>query len=633
MTDRFEHPAPAADQSIDTLVRQLEYLQPGAHLCPIYSRPAERLRMLVPYFQAGIVRGEQCLYIADDADVDELRAQGLGSDGDPARDVLVMLTARESYLRNGRFDPDKMFELWSERLAAAHAAGFVGLRVTGDTSWALGSDMDSQLLIEYEARLNPFLHTTGIRALCLYDWDRWQPSVLRDVLRTHPLAIIDLRLHNNVYYEPIELVLGAGDVEGARLKWMVSQLQSLTRRDTALVALGRLALEGELSELMRGAPTLVATELGLEHVQIFELLPSGDAVRVVGTTGPDLPAVGTVEPLDLDHPLCSPSLSVGQPLIISNWQQETRFTLPTALQDVVVTSSVSIVICIRAGERVYGILSAHSREGRIFSDDECLFLESVGIFLAYASSAARRAASFRALVENAADVIVRFDADLHLAYVNPAVERVTGTAAESLVGKTSRELGILEPLLPGWELVLRQVWRTGREQAFALTMHTPLGERIFDSRIVPELGPDGDVQSLVSISRDVTEQRRAEAERSALYRELVEQQKRVQELMGRLAEDRERTLERTAAASQLHYLTDRERTILRLMAAGRTNREIGAEIGRTTGTVKNQVAQILSKLSAIRQLSQAGLGHALRYSVYRTPRDPRPHGILLVWRQ
>jgi hypothetical protein len=51
MADRFEHPAPAADQSIDTLVRQLEYLGPGAHLCPIYSRPAERLRMLVPYFR------------------------------------------------------------------------------------------------------------------------------------------------------------------------------------------------------------------------------------------------------------------------------------------------------------------------------------------------------------------------------------------------------------------------------------------------------------------------------------------------------------------------------------------------------------------------------------------------------
>ena len=73
----------------------------------------------MPYFQAGIVRGEQCLYIADDAGVEDLRAQGLGSDEDLARGVLVLLTARESYLRNGRFDPDRMFEFWTERLAAA----------------------------------------------------------------------------------------------------------------------------------------------------------------------------------------------------------------------------------------------------------------------------------------------------------------------------------------------------------------------------------------------------------------------------------------------------------------------------------------------------------------------------------
>ena len=460
------------------------------------------------------------------------------------------------------------------------------------------ADLGSERLIEYEARLNEFLRATGLRAMCLYDWGRWQPSILRDVLRTHPLAIIDHRLHNNVYYEPVDVVLGTGDVEGVRLRWMVNQLQSLTRRETTLVDLGHMGLEGELADLMRSAPLLVATELGVEHVEIFELLPAGDAVRVVGTTGPDLAALGAVERLDADNPLTSTALSAGRPLIISDWQQETRFNLPPALREVGVTSSVSVLICIGAGQQVYGMLSVHGRDGRIFSDDECLFLEAVGIFLAYASTAARRASSFRALVENAPDVIVRFDADLQVTYVNPAIERITGTAAESLVGKTSRDLGILEPSLLGWELVLRQVWRTGREQAFELTVHTLQGDRVFDSRIVPELGPDGEVQSLLSISRDITEQRSAEAERSALYRELVVQQNRVQELMGRLAEDRERALGRRAAASQLQYLTERERHMLRLMAAGRTNREIGEEIGLTTGTVKNQVAQILSKLNA-----------------------------------
>src|SRR6202022_5158181 len=114
----------------------------------------------------------------------------------------------------------------------------------------------------------------------------------------------------------------------------------------------------------------------------------------------------------------------------------------------------------------------------------------------------------------------RFDGDLRIIYANPAVERVIGTAAESLIGKKSSDLGILESLVPTWELLLSQVWRAGREQEFELTVRTPTGDRIFDSRMVPEPGSDGSMQFVLTIARDVTEQRRAEAERSDLYRQL-----------------------------------------------------------------------------------------------------------------
>ena len=90
----------------------------------------------------------------------------------------------------------------------------------------------------------------------------------------------------------------------------------------------------------------------------------------------------------------------------------------------------------------------------------------------------------------------------------------------------------------------------------------------------------------------MTQQRRAEADRSALYQQLVAQQNQVQELL----QDRKLTLERSTAALQEH-LNARERHILRLLATGRTNRQIGAELGLTAGTVKNQVARILSKLN------------------------------------
>lgn len=46
-------------------------------------------------------------------------------------------------------------------------------------------------------------------------------------------------------------------------------------------------------------------------------------------------------------------------------------------------------------------------------------------------------------------------------------------------------------------------------------------------------------------------------------------------------------------------LSDRELAVLRLLAAGRSNKEIGADLGITEGTVKNHMTNVLGKLGAL----------------------------------
>lgn len=69
-------------------------------------------------------------------------------------------------------------------------------------------------------------------------------------------------------------------------------------------------------------------------------------------------------------------------------------------------------------------------------------------------------------------------------------------------------------------------------------------------------------------------------------------------------------------------LTDREREVLDLLAAGRTNKEIGVHLGMSDGTVRTHVGRVIAKLNApSRGLAVA---EAIRRGLVTPPGDP--HG-------
>jgi PAS domain S-box-containing protein len=566
------------------------------------------------FFREGVRGGEQCLCITNPEHADELNAGGLAADTHLEPGAVAMLTARVPYTCDGQFDSRAMLKLWRGYLAAGRAAGFTGLRVLSDMGWVFGPEVESELIREYEALLRKFLPNMGaIRVICPYVRSRFPPDMIAEVLRAHPLAIVNDHVYTNPYFDPAAPVPDSPEGARQRLEWMLSQLESRRRRDAAVVELSRLALEASsVADLVNAVAPWIAAELSVNVVEIFELLRSADALRLVASVGLPQVAPGSLAPVDPNGPLGSGVLRARQPLIITDWSQESRFRQAEVLRTAGNTTSVSVVI--GTVERVYGVLSAHAHDPRIFSEDDVLFLERVALLLGHGMARHHAEEDIRAMVDNASDVICRFDEGLRVIYVNPAIERATGLPAESYIGHSSRDWGMAEGVAAGWELVLRQAWRARREQTTEFTLVTARGERYFQCRVVPELGADGSVQSLLAISRDITELHSAQAEREQLYRELASRDRHERELQEQLLSAERAENQRLRRATLLAELTPRERDVLRLIAQGKTNREIGQELHLSPGTVKNHVARLLPKLGAVDRTQAAARASEFGFS-------------------
>jgi PAS domain S-box-containing protein len=123
----------------------------------------------------------------------------------------------------------------------------------------------------------------------------------------------------------------------------------------------------------------------------------------------------------------------------------------------------------------------------------------------------QREEEFRALAENLPDIVARFDRQFRHTYVNPIVQQATGLSPTEFVGKTNRELGMPSNLVDLWEDNLKQVFDTGRENTATFEFDTPKGYRCYQSCLVPEFDADGTVDSVLGITRDITELKQAEA--------------------------------------------------------------------------------------------------------------------------
>jgi PAS domain S-box-containing protein len=140
----------------------------------------------------------------------------------------------------------------------------------------------------------------------------------------------------------------------------------------------------------------------------------------------------------------------------------------------------------------------------------------------------RREQEFRALVENSPNIIARIDRSLRCAYVNPVIEQAAGIPPSMLIGKTMAELGVPEEIYAPWEARLREVFVTGIAYFFEFDFQSADGTRSYQSQILPEFAIDGSVETLLSITSDITVSKETEQALRASEAQLRQQKEELE---------------------------------------------------------------------------------------------------------
>lgn len=170
------------------------------HACAFVMGAAEERAVIDPFLIEGTARGEKAVYYVDPAHRDEHEARLRAAA--PAPDLVEVTTWNDAHLKGGWFDADRMMAALEEMIRENAASGRPPVRLVGQMGWIFSSPPGIEELVGYEASVNEVLNRGRTPTVCVYDVRRLSGSMMMDLLRAHPLTVMNGVLHENPFYTP-----------------------------------------------------------------------------------------------------------------------------------------------------------------------------------------------------------------------------------------------------------------------------------------------------------------------------------------------------------------------------------------------------------------------------------------------
>jgi hypothetical protein len=163
----------------------------GGHVCHFYRDEEEMVRMTAAFLEEGLRTGERCLWVLPGW-LSAARARAAahaarsGFDNAEASGRLSLLAENDVYLdANGVLrSAQGIIEFWLGEEQKARAAGFFGIRITGDGTGLVSTD-SWQSGVDYERLADAAFKGRRVTALCTYSLTTGSPARLAEVLSGH----------------------------------------------------------------------------------------------------------------------------------------------------------------------------------------------------------------------------------------------------------------------------------------------------------------------------------------------------------------------------------------------------------------------------------------------------------------
>jgi len=175
------------------------------HACAFVMGPTEERAVIDPFLLEGMKRGQKAVYIVDPAErqAHETRLAAAST----SSDLLDVTTWNDAHLKGGSFDQARMMNALEDMIREHAATGRPPMRLVGQMGWVFSEPPGIEQLVAYEASVNEVLNRGKTPTVCVYDVRRLNGSIMMDLLRAHPLTVINGVLHENPFYTPAEEML------------------------------------------------------------------------------------------------------------------------------------------------------------------------------------------------------------------------------------------------------------------------------------------------------------------------------------------------------------------------------------------------------------------------------------------